>query len=51
MTRAELAARLSGTDRKVMQMALAVRSGAGFDTEKAFMLLFDWCRNFLQNPA
>lgn len=51
MTRAELAARLSGTDRKVMQMALAVRSGGGFDTEKAFMLLFDWCRNYLQNPA
>ena len=48
MTGAELAARLSGSDREVMQMALTVRSGAEFDTEKAFTLLFDWCRNFLQ---
>lgn len=48
MTRAELAARLAGPDREVMQMALTVRSGAEFDTEKAFTLLFDWCRNFLQ---
>jgi len=48
MTKAELAARLSGSDREVMEMALAVKSGAGFDTEKAFTLLFGWCRNFLQ---
>ncbi|MBR4666758.1 MAG: nucleotidyltransferase domain-containing protein [Lentisphaeria bacterium] len=48
MTRAELATRLAGPDRDVMQMALTVRSGAEFDTEKAFSLLFDWCRNFLQ---
>ena len=48
MTKAELAARLSGPDREVMQTALAVRSGAESDTEKAFSLLFDWCRNFLE---
>ena len=48
MTKAELAARLSGSDCEVMQMALTVRSGAEFDTEKAFTLLFNWCRNFLQ---
>ena len=48
MTGTELAARLSGPDREVMQMALTVRSGAEFDTEKAFTLLFDWCRNFLE---
>ena len=48
MTKAELAARLFGPDREVMQTALAVRSGAAFDTGKAFSLLFDWCRNFLE---
>ena len=48
MTRAELTARLSGPDREVMRTALAVKSGAESDTEKAFTLLFDWCRNFLE---
>ena len=48
MTKAELAAQLHGLDREVMQTAMILRSRDEFDTEKAFSLLFDWCRNFLE---
>jgi len=48
MTGAGLAARLSGLDREVMEMALTVKAKTEFDPEKAFILLFNWCRNFLQ---
>ena len=48
MTKAELLAHLHGLDREVMQTAMLLRSEADFDTEKAFSLLFGWCRNFLE---
>ena len=48
MTKKELLKNLQGLDREVMQMAVTVKSGEEFDTEKAFRLLFKWCRGFLE---
>lgn len=51
MTKAELLEHLHGLDREVMQTAMRLRSNTEFDMEKAFSLLFDWCRNFLECPS
>ena len=48
MTRNELLKHLRGLELEVMQMAIRVKSGEDFDTEKAFRLLFEWCRGFLE---
>ena len=49
MTKAELLEHLHGSDREVMQTAIILRSPADFDTEKAFTLLFEWCRNLMSD--
>lgn len=51
MTRTELLEQLQGLDREVMQMAVTAKSGEDFDAEKAFTLLFKWCRDFLEYPG
>lgn len=48
MTKIELLEHLQGFDRKVMQLAMEMKSGEDFDTENAFRLLFKWCRDFLE---
>ena len=48
MTKAELLEHLHGLDREVLQTAMILKAMADFDTEKAFSLLFGWCRNFLE---
>lgn len=52
MTKAELLPLLHGLDREVLQMAMTVKSAAEYDAEKAYAILFDWCRNLLAtSPA
>jgi hypothetical protein len=42
-TRQELAERLSGRDRQVLEMASACGCGEKRGFDEAFRLLFDWC--------
>ena len=48
MTRAELLEMLRGLDREVLEMAQTVKSAPEYDVEKAYALLFAWCRQFFQ---
>ncbi len=51
MTKAELLPLLHGLDREVLQMAMTMKSGAEYDAEKAYAILFDWCRQFFHDKA
>lgn len=46
MTKAELLPLLSGLDREVLGMAMTVKSAPEYDWEKAYDILFAWCRDF-----
>ena len=46
-TKRELLERLQGMDREVLEMSIAVQSG-DFDFDKAFSLLFEWCRGAMR---
>ncbi len=47
MTKAELLSRLRGIDREVLAMAMSLKSAPEYDVEKAYRILFDWCRQLL----
>lgn len=46
-TKAGLLEALSGKDRLVLETAVSMSSGAAFDFNEAFALLFSWCRETL----
>lgn len=46
--KAELLELLDGNDRAVMQRALDLNSGGGYDFSDSFSLLFTWCQETLQ---
>lgn len=48
-TKKELLAQLAGKDRQVLETALLLADGAPHDFEKAFSLLFDWCKETMAN--
>jgi hypothetical protein len=47
ITKKELLPRLEGLDRNVLETAMNINENTGF--EKAFKLLFDWCRETIAN--
>jgi hypothetical protein len=47
MTKAELLSRLQGLDREVLAIAMSLKSASEYDVEKAYGILFDWCRQLL----
>lgn len=46
-TKNELSKALSGTDKLVLDTAISLSRGDDFDFEKAFSLLFSWCKEKL----
>jgi len=49
MDRAELQSKLAGLDRDVLTMAMQLKSAPEYDAEKAYGILFDWCRQFFHD--
>lgn len=47
-TKKELFSYLDGIDYEVLNMALVLKTQAEYDFEKAYSLLFDWCKDILQ---
>lgn len=47
MTKAELLSQLLGLDREVLAMAISLKSASEYDVEKAYGILFNWCRQLL----
>ncbi len=48
LTQKELATKLTGEDKRVMDLVLQLKSGEPFDFEPCFALLFHWCQHALQ---
>ena len=46
-TRKALVNALSGKDKQVLEAAIALGSGAAFDFDEAFALLYSWCQETL----
>ena len=48
-TKAEVLAVLDGADRAVLERSMAMNRGDSFDFSDSFRLLFNWCRDTMEN--
>lgn len=48
-TKTQLLSLLDGTDREVLECAMALGRGESFDFDHSFRLLFDWCQQTMAN--
>ena len=46
-TKRELLACVQGEDKKVLELSISLQNGGDYDFDRAFSVLFDWCRNAL----
>lgn len=48
-TKRELLERVQGEDKTVLELSLSLGDHIEYDFDKAFLILFNWCRNTLSN--
>lgn len=46
-TKGELLECVQGEDKAVLELAVSLQDNSGYDFDKAFSMLFDWCRHSL----